>query len=466
MIQTTVGKLVEMIPGATAEASWAAVEVFGASKDTREIITGSVYIPLIGEQFDGHDFVQEAIDKGASCSLWQRDHGEAPSGIPIVWVDDSLIALQQLASAYRRQLKVKVIGITGSNGKTTTKDMVSSVLASTYRVHKTKGNLNNHIGLPMTILELSAETEFAVLEMGMSGFGEIELLSRIAQPDCAIINNIGEAHMLQLGSREGIARAKFEITVGLADGGTLIYNGDEPLLAQLLADEDKKRPFRTIRFGISTTNDYYPEISNISIDGSEFTAIRQQAGSQVKQLSIPMLGRHNVVNAMSSVAVADLFGVQEAGLRSGLSDMTPTGMRIEVVKATNGATLLNDAYNANPSSVYAALHLLDELSCSGRKIVVLGDLLELGPNAAHFHREIGNALHPDKVQSVFTYGEMSAYIAEGCRSRYREGAVQWFEDKQLLIQKLSNFIEPQDIVLVKASKGTNLVEVVHALTLT
>lgn len=231
------------------------IEIRGVSIDSRKIEEGNLFIPFKGEHVDGHQYVKSAIEKGAGASLWQKDVPNPPEDIPLIFVEDPLKALQALAKNYLMQLSVKVVGITGSNGKTTTKDMVAALLSTQYRVHKTSGNYNNHIGLPLTILTMSEDTEVAVLEMGMSGRGEIELLSKLAEPDLAIITNIGEAHLLDLGSREGIAEAKLEIMSGLKEDGVLIYHGDEPLLKERVEGHS----IRNLTFGLGHQNTVYAE---------------------------------------------------------------------------------------------------------------------------------------------------------------------------------------------------------------
>jgi UDP-N-acetylmuramoyl-tripeptide--D-alanyl-D-alanine ligase len=441
MIRATLNQIASMIPGATVGEEWATTLIIGASKDTRSITPGNLYIPIIGDRYDGHDYAVEAIDRGGAAVLWQRDHGEAPIGVPFVAVADTLAALQQLASSYRDQLNVKVIGITGSNGKTSTKDMVSAVLAGAYRVHKTQGNLNNHIGLPMTLLELDARTEFAVLEMGMSDRGEIDLLTRIAKPDCAIITNIGD---------------------GLKPGGVLIYYGDEPLLTALVHEAESDRAYEIISFGTSQNNDYYPEDIQVSLLATDFTIIRASDASRIN-LRIPMLGRHNAVNALAAAAVAQRFGIVYDQLYAGLAQMAPSSMRIEASRSKSGATLLNDAYNANPASMKAALELLKELTVSGRKLVVLGDMLELGPDAERYHREIGRSISPDEIHAVYTYGQLAAYIAEECQSRYETAQIASFTDKSALIERISRDVQSMDTILFKASRGMKLEEAVEAL---
>ncbi len=462
MITASLGGIAAMIPGASVRLEWSDVPIMGVCRDTRDIRKGSLYIPLIGERFDGHQYVKDAIAQGAAASLWQRDHGPCPADVPIIEVDDALAALQELAAAYRKQLSVKVIGITGSNGKTSTKDLLSAALATTYRVHKTQGNLNNHIGLPLTLLELSADTEFAVLEMGMSGRGEIARLSSIAQPDCAIITNIGEAHMLQLGSRAGIAQAKFEITMGLKPGGVLLYDGDEPLLTELVSEWQEKDATELIRFGACESNDYYAEQIAVSIKQTRFTAVCAALQERIS-IALPLLGRHNAINALAAIAAARKYGVSNDSLQAGLSSMKPTSMRIEAISSRSGATLLNDAYNASPASMRAALDLLSELTVSGRKLAVLGDMLELGSQSEQFHREIGRLLTPDRLDGVYTYGEEAAYIAQECKHAVGPQSVASFLDKSLLIERLAGELQPNDVLLFKGSRGMRLEEVIEAL---
>lgn len=464
MISITVDELCKMIKGAAAKTQIRSVSVAGVSTDTRTIKEGTLFVPLIGTHYDGHDYLEEAFRSGAAAALWQRDRGAAPEESAIIEVDDTLLALQEMAAAYRRQLGVKVIGITGSNGKTSTKDLVASVLATRFRVHKTQGNLNNHIGLPITLLGMDLQTEIAVLEMGMSGRGEIDLLSKIAGPDAVIITNIGEAHMLQLGSREEIARAKFEIVSGLCDHGLLIYNGDEPLLRILANQFEQARRIECVRFGRQPShNDYYPGEITVASDKTAFSARRNNTDHEIAGLSIPLLGRHNVINALAAVAVADNWGLDESEIRIGLQTAEPTGMRIEAVKGITGLTILNDAYNASPSSMKAAICVIKELAGFRNKIVVLGDMLELGPDTESFHREIGTLLFPGEINYVFTYGGLAAYIAEECTGLYPVGAVEAFNDKTRLIRRIAAVVSPEDVVLVKASRGKRLEEVVDAL---
>ncbi|SDM90509.1 UDP-N-acetylmuramoyl-tripeptide--D-alanyl-D-alanine ligase [Paenibacillus sp. yr247] len=458
MIERTLQQIAGML-GSEISGSEEAIMIKGVSTDTRSIQAGSLFVPLIGENFDGHSYAEDAYHKGASAILWQYDRGEAPKGVPFIRVPDTLIALQQLAKAYRKQLPVRIIGITGSNGKTTTKDLVASVLGSTYQVHKTKGNLNNHIGLPLTLLQLEETTEFAVVEMGMSGRGEIELLSDLAEPEASIITMIGESHMLQLGSREEIARAKAEIASGMPSGGLLVYNGDEPLIEQALAERSLPEGLRRIRFGGGAGNDLYPTDIRMDADGAFF----QINSPGYPELYIPLLGTHNVINALAAIAIGEAFGVQPASIAAGLRSLQMTSMRIEKLTAASGLTVLNDAYNASPASMRASIALTEQLSGFGSKFLVLGDMLELGEHEEQFHRGIGAMLSPERVDYVFTFGRLGRFIADEAAAQFPKGRVRAFEDKEQLAAELAALARAEDIVLVKGSRGMRLEQVVNAL---
>ncbi|WP_147803372.1 UDP-N-acetylmuramoyl-tripeptide--D-alanyl-D-alanine ligase [Alkalicoccus halolimnae] len=430
-------------------------EISGVSTDTRTIREGSLFVPIAGEHFNGHDFGEKARDNGAAAALWGKNQPAPPAGFPVIYVEDTLQALQDLARNYLASLPARVIGITGSNGKTTTKDMVASVLGTTYKVQKTEGNYNNHIGLPLTILGLEEDTEMAVLEMGMSGRGEIELLSSIARPHAAVITNIGESHLQDLGSREGISEAKFEIAAGLRENGTLIIDGEEPLLTKKAASA----PFRVLTFGTSDTNDYYPVRSEQKKDGTNFTIYKEAEES----FFIPVLGSHNINNALAAIAVAGLFEVSYSSIRKGLERLQVTGMRTELVEGRDGVTVINDAYNASPTSMRAAVKLLQDLQADGKKIVVLADMLELGEKEETFHMETGKDIEAAEIDYVFTLGSLGRKIAEGAAVNFSENRLLSFDDKQALIKELGSLVGRGDVVLVKGSRGMKLEEVVQSL---
>ncbi|CAN7445658.1 UDP-N-acetylmuramoyl-tripeptide--D-alanyl-D-alanine ligase [Paenibacillus sp. LjRoot153] len=458
MIQRTLGQIATMLHSEVSGV-YGDILIKGVSTDTRSIQAGSLFIPLIGENFDGHQYAEDAYQKGAAAILWQDDHGTVPSGIPYIQVEDTLAALQGLAKAYRKELSVRIIGITGSNGKTTTKDLVAAVLGSTYEVHKTKGNLNNHIGLPLTLLLLEETTQFAVVEMGMSGRGEIALLSEIAEPEAAIITMIGESHMLQLGSRDEIARAKAEIVTGMPSGSLIIYNGDEPLIEQALGELDLPEGLRRIRFGQGHDNDRYPTDIRMDAEGAYFTI----NSPGYAELFVPLLGTHNVVNSLAAIAVGEAFSVTPSAVAAGLRALQMTSMRIEKLTAASGLTVLNDAYNASPASMRAAIALTEQLSGFGRKFLVLGDMLELGEHEEQFHRGIGAMLSPERVDYVFTFGRLGRFIADEATKRFPQAQVRAYDDKAQLADELAALASAEDLVLVKGSRGMRLEHVVQSL---
>ncbi|MBP3964242.1 UDP-N-acetylmuramoyl-tripeptide--D-alanyl-D-alanine ligase [Paenibacillus lignilyticus] len=440
------------------------IQIAGVSINSRRMSPGQLFIPIKGDNFDGHDFASGAIEGGAVATLWQRDKAlpaALASGVPLILVDDTTEALQKLASAYRDELQVRVVGVTGSNGKTTTKDMVAALLSGFFRVHKTDGNYNNHIGLPLTLLALEEGVEVVVLEMGMSGFGEIDLLTRLAKPDVAIITNIGESHMLQLGSRAGITQAKLEIVAGLKQGGLLLINGDEPLLHEGLKNVSLPENTEVQTFGLQEGNRWAAEHVIVNATTSSFD-VRGDNGLQLVEL--PVAGVHNVSNALAAIATAKKFGLPDDVIRKGFAGLKLTAMRIEPGVAYNGAMLLNDAYNASPTSVRAAIDLVAGLSGYHCKWLVLGDMLELGPDEEAMHAEIGAYVNPSKADRVLTFGKLSLHIASEAAKQFSDAdRVKAFEDKQQLIEWLRAHLVPEDLVLVKGSRGMRMEEIIHDL---
>ncbi|CAH0347198.1 UDP-N-acetylmuramoyl-tripeptide--D-alanyl-D-alanine ligase [Bacillus sp. CECT 9360] len=456
MIARTLKQIHQMAGGLNDISEHGNIDVRGVSIDSRNISAQNLFVPLNGEQVNGHQYVEKAMQQGASVSLWQEDVPNRPAGVPLIIVKDTLQALQNLAAEYRQQLTIKVVGITGSNGKTTVKDMTAALLGTTYKVHKTSGNYNNHIGLPLTILSMKEDTEVAVLEMGMSSRGEIEFLSKLARPDVAIITNIGEAHLLDLGSREEIAGAKLEIISGLRSNGTLIFHGDEPLLKSRLEGDQFNR--RLLSFGRSDMNDLYPLTIQQGQDHTSFTL-----KSSETEYTIPVLGTHNVLNALSAILAAKELGVEEEFIRKGLSSFQLTNMRMEMVEGSRGEKIINDAYNASPTSMKAAIELIEGITGYDKKYLVLGDMLELGPREKAFHEDIGELINPDKINKVFTFGDLGAAIAAGASKKFSSENILVFQDKTELIEELKKYTKSNDLILVKASRGMKLEEVVHAL---
>ncbi|WP_284036779.1 UDP-N-acetylmuramoyl-tripeptide--D-alanyl-D-alanine ligase [Neobacillus sp. 114] len=456
MIKRSLKQIAVMVSAQNDIPSELDIMITGVTIDSRKIEPGNLFVPFKGEKVDGHKYVEEAIKKGAGAALWQKDVPNPPQGLPLVIVDDCLAALQELARKYRKELSVKVVGITGSNGKTTTKDMTASLLSLKYKVQKTEGNYNNHLGLPLTVLGLNEDTEIAVLEMGMSGRGEIAFLTKLACPDAVVITNIGESHLLDLGSREAIAEAKLEILQGLRKGGLAVLHGDEPLLMERI--HQFKGDVQVQTFGRSDTNDLFPtEITQLE-QGNRF-----KINAFDKTFDLPVLGTHNILNALAAMLIARYFSVSFEEITEGLKTTKLTNMRMELVEGKHGEKIINDAYNASPTSMMAAIELVSNLQGYERKILVLGDMLELGPQEEQYHLQIGEGLNADKIEFLFTYGQLGSHIASGARNVLGDERVFDFLDKEELIQSLKKYLNGQSLVLVKASRGMKLEEVVKAL---
>lgn len=460
MIQATIDQLVKMTEGELLAGDPAKI-IEGVSTDSRAKQSGRLFVPLIGDKFDAHEFVPQAIANGASAVLWNNNRPvptETDSAVAYIGVDDTLIALQRLAKAYRKTLSAVVIGVTGSNGKTSTKDLITTVLSEKFQVQKTQGNLNNHIGLPLMVLSLNSETEVAVLEMGMSAIGEIALLADIANPSIGVITNIGEAHIEYLGTRARIADAKFELIEALpADGMALLF-GDEPLLRQL----NEKIPCPVKWFGFDVNNDIRAVNSKThGLTGTEF-----QLEGETASYRIPVPGLHQVGNALAAIGLAKQLGMTEDEIRVGLSKAALSGMRLEVMPLAAGGFVVNDAYNASPTSMKAALHMLAETSDSDCRIAALGDMLELGSMAHEMHRDVGRLIGELKIDAVVLVGQFAPDVADGVRSAgWQETQIFIADTKEqasTYINRLAS-AKQHPVVLVKASRGMKMEEVVSGL---
>ncbi|MED0932895.1 UDP-N-acetylmuramoyl-tripeptide--D-alanyl-D-alanine ligase [Bacillus mobilis] len=452
LIQMNLKKLEEVVGGEGLQKSFHHIEIHGVCIDSKSIKEGILFVPIIRVK-DGHDYVKEAIDNGAVASLWKKSYGTPPKGMPIIFVDDTLFALQQLAQFYRSEINVKVIGITGSNGKTTVKDIIGGILSSTYKVHKTKGNFNSQIGLPLTILEMKRDTEFLILEMGMSEKGQIRNLSRIAQPDVAIITMIGQSHLETLGSRKEITKAKLEIIDGLRENGLFLYNGDESLLLQ----KNNLSSINCKTFGEKYTNDLFP--TNVQLD--EYGVHFKLNDSTEVQYDVPLYGKHNILNAIVGIAVGQFYNVPIEKIQEALQQINITQMRFQFLTAKTGFMIINDAWNASPSSMKAAIETLQKLNAYEKKIIVIGDMLELGKEAKTYHREIGKMLNEESIQYVFTYGALAEIVAEEARKNYRTGKVQSFNNKAEIAEEVLKVITKKDVILLKGSREMALEEIVQ-----
>ncbi|WP_142827260.1 UDP-N-acetylmuramoyl-tripeptide--D-alanyl-D-alanine ligase [Planococcus soli] len=429
-------------------------DITGASINTRTLKPGDLFIPFRGENVNGHKYVRSAIELGAAASLWQRDEPGAPEDLPLLYVDDCEAALQEMARAYRDELSALVIGITGSNGKTSTKDLVASVLKPYFKVQKTPGNFNNELGLPLTILSLDEDTKVAVLEMGMSGKGQIEFLSELARPDYAIITNIGEAHLQDLGSREAIAEAKFEITAGLQQHGKLFYDGDEPLLQPFMEDFPQG-----VSFGFDDNNELTVTDIKATENGSSFMV----SGIIDAAFTIPVLGEHQVKNTLAAILIALEAGLSEEQIRKSLKDAALTDMRMQMVQAENGAMFINDAYNAAPSSMNAALNFIRETTMKEKKWVVLGDMLELGDDEQTYHEALSQYIS-GSLTGVCLYGPRMKWLYDKLQPDY-SGKLLWSEnDYGPIIGLLKKYTNKDSVILVKGSRGMALENIIEPFT--
>ncbi|WP_226578485.1 UDP-N-acetylmuramoyl-tripeptide--D-alanyl-D-alanine ligase [Halobacillus litoralis] len=420
--------------------------------DTRKSASQSLFVPIVGESFDAHEFLGEAIKQGAVATLWQEDRelpALVPTDFPVFFVKDTTKALQQVAAYYLKKVDPIVVGVTGSNGKTTTKDMVASVLAVRFETHKTAGNFNNHIGLPLTILAMDPDTEAVVLEMGMDRAGEISVLSKIAEPDHAIITNIGESHIENLGSREAICGAKLEIKDGLSEDGLLIIDADEPLL------EAEKKESRTTACGFNPSADYQAVIHELTDDYSTFT---------VKNTSyrLNMAGKHNVKNATYVIALAEKLGLTSDQIQNGFQHLQMSSMRFEKHEGLQGSLIINDAYNASPTSMKAVIEVVSHLTSKTKKVLVLGDMFELGEQSEGLHASVAEAID-EKIDAVVTVGDHSEKITEAVASHYPQIATKHFKEKKEASHHVRSLLTPDTVVLIKASRGMKLEEMLTDL---
>ena len=437
--------------GGKVSARFEHLRVSRMQSDSRKVRSGDLFVALKGAKADGHDFAETAINHGAVAALVSRPISEK---LPSIEVEDTLCAYGEIAAGYRKLTGVKVVGITGSVGKTTTKEMTASVLEAAYHTAKTEGNHNNNLGLPMTIMDMPENTEVAVLEMGMNHSGEMEYLSSIARPDLAIITNIGTMHIEHLGTREGTLQAKLEIMRGMPEDGAGVFNGDEPLLWNIRAIGKHKK--------------YYYGIENHACDVTATDIVELDDGvrfvvhgfGQQFELFVPMLGRHAVYNALAATTVGLLLGVKPEQIQARFSSFHNTGMR-QKIYVKNGVTIIEDCYNAGPESTEAALDVLAGIKTDGRRIAVLGDMLELGNRSAAEHYRIGR-LAVGKADLLLTYGEHSVRTLTGAiTGGMNPKNTDHFDTHEDMARMLKMRVSEGDVVLFKGSRGMRMEKVLQ-----
>ncbi len=431
----------------------------GVSTDSRRVRPGQLFVALKGPNFDGHRFVSDALAKGAVGALVEQGFSQETGGDAcLLVVPDTLRALGDLAGAWRRQQKTLVCGLTGSNGKTTTKEMLAAILGRRHRVHKNPGNYNNLIGLPLTLLELTPEHGACVVEMGMNAPGEIARLTEIASPQVGLITNVGPAHIGPLGSLEAVARAKTELFRGLEGGATAVVNLDDPLLAPWR----EWLSCRVVTFGRREGAELRAR-DLAALGGRQAFTLELPGGEAVRpRLAVP--GEHNVMNALAAAAAAWTLGLGAEEIKAGLEEFAPLPGRLSVVKGATGPWLLDDTYNANPTSVRAGLQALEVIAAGRRMGLILGDMLELGAHSAELHRQTGRDAAQAGCRVVLALGEFAPQVAEGARQGGVDPALALaFSERRELIHKAREIFGPNDVVLVKGSRGMAMEEVVQAV---
>jgi len=423
--------------------------VTGVSIDSRNLEPGDLFFALAGEKVDGHDFLRKAFEKGAVAAVVSTEFQYSGEEI-LIHVSDPLLALQQLAAFYRNQFAIPVLALTGSNGKTTTKEMIGAVLSTQYKVAITPGNLNNHIGLPLSICRWPEDLDMAVLEMGTNHFGEIARLCEIAQPTHALITNIGKGHLEFFGDIKGVARAKKEILEGLPENGTAFLNGDDP--GQKLMSEIVKK---TITYGFAEACTVQGENEKINTEGFPFMQVQGQ------KILLQVPGRCNLMNALAAMAVGKEFGIKDENIKKALESFTAANQRMHLIQ-TGEITILNDCYNANPGSMEQAFLVCSEMAGYPRKIAVLGDMKELGRSAHEEHIALGRSVVSAGFEAIFGTGEeMRLTVEEAKKHGLKDSG--WFESTETLLTALKKYLQDQDLILVKGSRSMKMEFIVDSL---
>jgi len=423
------------------------VEAVGS--DSRNIVPNSLFVAVKGEFFDGHKFCRSAVENGALCVL---SHEELDSNIPHILVSDTKYAFLDLAKWYLEQFNIPVVAITGSVGKTTTKDMIYSVLSEKYNVLKNEGNYNNEVGMPLTIFNIDESHEIAVLEMGMNSFGEIHNLSKVATPEVCVLTNIGNAHIGKLGSKEGILKAKSEIFDFADKNAVAILNGDDELLKKLSHKAGSTLFFGTDEAAFCRAR----KLDDLGVKGSIW---RVYMDGDNFMITIPLPGDYLIHNAMAAICTGRHFGVDNKSIAEAIKNFKPSKNRIDLIEI-NGITLINDVYNANPVSMKA---MIDSLSHSeGRKVCIFGDMLELGEDSEDYHEEVGRYAGKAKVELLMCTGEF-APLYENAYKQAGGKACKVFESVENLIEEAASYLKKGDTVLVKASRGVRFERVIDRL---
>ncbi len=430
------------------------LEASGVVIDSRQVEAGYVFIATRGERVDGHSYIDQVMEQGAMGVICEKP--PATEGYPYILVEDSFLALKQVATYYRMQLEIPMIAIVGSVGKTSTKEMVATVLEEQYCVHKTQGNYNNEIGLPLTILQIRKEHEVAVLELGINQFGEMDRLGAIAKPDYVIMTNIGQCHLEFLESQAGILQAKSEILAHVVQGGTVFINGDDPYLSSI----EPTSSYTICSYGRGNHNRVYDKgVSSLGLRGSNGTFV---IGEQLLEVWIPIPGEHTVYNALAATAIGTTMGLSLEQIPAGIARAKTIGGRSHLLFEEK-RIIIDDCYNANPVSMKAAIELL--CLSNTRKVAILGDMGELGEEKIAMHQEVGRFVAQSQVDMCICIGTLSKYMAEAVSRNDSESCkVLWFHTVESLLEELGDHIEEEDTILIKASHAMEFHKIVERLT--
>lgn len=425
--------------------------IAGIGIDSRKIEKDWIFAAAKGERVDGHSFIPQVFEKQAACVISEKIL-EDPAG-PYILVESTFQALKDIAAYYRSLLDIKIVGITGSVGKTSTKEMIASVLAEKFCVQKTYKNLNNEIGVPLTLFSIGQEHEAAVVEMGISDFGEMTRLGKMVKPDIMVITNIGQSHLENLKSRDGILKAKTEVFEQMGDSSEVVLNLDDDKLAGIAQVHGKKPCFFSKKD--REANVYASDISGKGLFGSDCVL---HIGEESIRIHVPLPGEHMVLNAMAAAAVGNVLGLTLSEIAKGISNVRAVGGRGQITR-TGGYTLIDETYNANPASMKAAMDLL--AAADTRRTAVIGDMFELGEDTEELHRQIGAYCAEKGIDVIVCIGELAGYMAKGAREKGAE-KVHYFKDKQSFLKEASGILEKGDAVLLKASHGMEFGKLLEA----
>ncbi|WP_313165087.1 UDP-N-acetylmuramoyl-tripeptide--D-alanyl-D-alanine ligase [Sedimentibacter sp.] len=429
----------------------------GVSIDSRKVSENNLFVPIKGATTNGHSYVNDAVKGGAIATLWNKDEPNPPTGIAVILVDDTVKALQDLSLFYRNTLKAKIVGVTGSNGKTSTKDITASILSRKFKTQKTMGNYNTEIGVPYTLLSLDEDCEAAVIEMGMEKSGEIEFLTNLVQPDIGIITSVGLVHIDNFKSIEEIAKEKVDIVKGIKEDGLFIYFGDDPLIEETVNKASMKESIKKATFGLEDSNtmylrEFYEDLDGITLKVSD---------EAFDELRVDILGKHQALNTMAGILAAKALGMSPEEISQGLEKIEKTGLRNEIIKIKN-CTILNDCYKSNPVSINAALNIFEMLK-AGKRIVVLGDMLGYREMSHDMHYNVGKDLSSFNIDELVTIGEEAKFMAKGARENTGIKNIVEFDTKEEATEYLKKYMNEDCSIMIKGSRFLKLEYIANKL---